>query len=61
MPIDRSTTDSPAGVYNASGTNQMAPQGVRKPKLLARRRLKESDVNVVDQPMLKKARRDHRG
>ncbi|MGZ4659910.1 MAG: MFS transporter [Arthrobacter sp.] len=55
MPMDRSTTDSPVGVNNASGTNQMAPQGVRKPKLLARRRLKESDVNVVDQPMLKKA------
>ena len=55
MPIDRSTTDSSAGVMNASGTNQVAPQGVKKPKLLARRRLKESDVNVVDQPMLKKA------
>lgn len=55
MPIDRSTTDSSAGVRNASGTNQMAPEGAKKPKLLARRRLKESDVNVVDQPMLKKA------
>jgi MHS family proline/betaine transporter-like MFS transporter len=55
MPIDRSTTDSSAGVLNAGGTNQAAPQGVKKPKLLARRRLKESDVNVVDQPMLKKA------
>ncbi|MCC2660219.1 MAG: transporter [Arthrobacter sp.] len=55
MPTDRSTTDSSAGVINAGGTNQAAPQGVKKPKLLARRRLKESDVNVVDQPMLKKA------
>lgn len=55
MPTDRSTTDSSAGVINASGTNQVAPQGVKKPKLLARRRLKVSDVNVVDQPMLKKA------
>ena len=40
---------------NASGTNQAAPKGVKKPKLRTRRRLKESDVNVVDQPMLKKA------
>jgi len=54
MPIDRSTTDSSAGVLNASGTNQSAPKGVKKPKL-RRRRLRESDVNVVDQPMLKKA------
>ncbi|MDQ0635722.1 MHS family proline/betaine transporter-like MFS transporter [Arthrobacter pascens] len=59
MPTDRSTTDSSAGVNNARGTNNMAapvtPTGLRKPKLLARRRLKESDVNVVNQPMLKKA------
>jgi len=55
MPTDRSTTDSSAGARNASGTNQAAPQGAKKPKLLARRRLKVSDVNVVDQPMLKKA------
>src|SRR6476469_4921146 len=54
MPTDRSTTDSSAGVLNASGTNQSTPQGVKKPKL-RRRRLRESDVNVVDQPMLKKA------
>ncbi|MGY2744091.1 MFS transporter [Pseudarthrobacter sp. O4] len=54
MPTDRSMTDSSAGVLNASRTNQIAPKGARKPKLL-RRRLKESDVNVVDQPMLKKA------
>ena len=30
-------------------------KAAKKPKLLPRRRLKESDVNVVDQPMLKKA------
>ena len=54
MPTDRSMTDSSAGVINASGTNQGAPKGVKKPKL-RRRRLRESDVNVVDQPMLKKA------
>ncbi|PNH83530.1 MFS transporter [Arthrobacter sp. AFG20] len=55
MPTDRSTTDSSAGARNASGTDQAAPRGAKKPKLLARRRLKVSDVNVVDQPMLKKA------
>ena len=55
MPKDRSTTDSSAGVMNASGTNQIAPERAKKPKLRTRRRLKESDVNVVDQPMLKKA------
>jgi MHS family proline/betaine transporter-like MFS transporter len=63
MPTDRSTTDSSAGVNSASGTNNAVPTstrparpaGVRKPKILARRRLKESDVNVVNQPMLKKA------
>ncbi|MEW9871275.1 MFS transporter [Arthrobacter sp. HS15c] len=59
MPTDRSMTDSSAGVNSASGTNNVmpptAPSSVRKPKILARRRLKESDVNVVNQPMLKKA------
>jgi MHS family proline/betaine transporter-like MFS transporter len=55
MPTDRSTTDSSAGARNASGIDQAAPQSAKKPKLLARRRLKVSDVNVVDQPMLKKA------
>jgi MHS family proline/betaine transporter-like MFS transporter len=55
MPTDRSTTDSSAGARNASGTDQAAPQRAKKEKLLARRRLKVSDVNVVDQPMLKKA------
>jgi MHS family proline/betaine transporter-like MFS transporter len=57
MPTDRSTTDSSAGVLNAGRTNQIAPKGARKPKpkLRTRRRLKESDVNVVNKPMLKKA------
>ena len=59
MPTDRSMTDSSAGVNSAGGTNNVMPStaapSVRKPKKLARRRLKESDVNVVDQPMLKKA------
>ncbi|MFD5278506.1 MFS transporter [Pseudarthrobacter sp. NPDC058362] len=69
MPIDRSNTDSSAGITTASGTNPVTPPGTqangtqvnagptgpRKPKILGRRRLKESDVNVVDQPMLKKA------
>ncbi|MGX5718300.1 MFS transporter [Arthrobacter sp. MAHUQ-56] len=55
MPIDRSMTDSSAGARNASGTNPAASAAAKKPRLLPRRRLKESDVNVVDQPMLKKA------
>lgn len=55
MPTDRSMTDSSAGARNASGTDQTAVKAVKKPRLLPRRRLKESDVNVVDQPMLKKA------
>ncbi|HCN23685.1 MAG TPA: MFS transporter, partial [Arthrobacter bacterium] len=59
MPTDRSTTDSSAGVNNASGTNNAVPNSAlpsaRKPKIRARRRLKESDVNIVNQPMLKKA------
>ena len=54
MPTDRSTTDSSAGVNNASGTNNAVPKdapsasplGTRKPKILARRRLKESDVTA---------------
>ena len=54
MPTDRSMTDSSAGVIDARGTNQGTPKGVKKPKL-RRRRLRESDVNVVDQPTLKKA------
>jgi MFS transporter, MHS family, proline/betaine transporter len=55
MPKDRSMTDSSAGVTNASGTNQGAPKSAKKPRRMMRRRLKESDVNVVNQPMLKKA------
>lgn len=64
MPTDRSTTDSSAGLNGASGTNPATPPGApssalpkspRKPKLPAHRRLQESDVNVVNQPMLKKA------
>lgn len=64
MPTDRSVNHYSAGLNPASGTNPAAPPGAtspaasrnpRKPKILARRRLKESDVNVVDQPMLKKA------
>ncbi|QOD03846.1 MULTISPECIES: MFS transporter [Pseudarthrobacter] len=63
MPTDRSTTDSSAGANNASGTYNAVPttapsanpSGTRKPRILPRRRLKESDVNVVNQPMLKKA------
>ncbi|MEE2570014.1 MFS transporter [Pseudarthrobacter sp. J64] len=46
MPTDRSMTDSYTGDRNAKAS---------KPGLLRRRRLKVSDVNVVDQPMLKKA------
>src|SRR5690349_18850563 len=55
MPTDRSSIHSPAGVGNARGTDPAAPAAAKKPRLLPRRRLKESDVNVVDQPMLKKA------
>lgn len=59
MPTDRSTTDSSAGMNNASRTNNAPAKGalpsVPEPKILARRRLKESDVNVVNRPMLKKA------
>ena len=58
MPTDRSTTDSSAGVNSAGGTNNECHQPhtqCAETKILARRRLKESDVNVVNQPMLKKA------
>ncbi len=59
MPTDQTMTNTPAGVPDAGGPPQ-APTGDRrpaqKPKLMRRRRrLKESDVNVVDKPMLKKA------
>lgn len=64
MPIDPSTTVSPDGARNAAGTQVLeghtpaatnAVKNPRKTKLRPKRRLKESDVNVVDQPMLKKA------
>ena len=55
MPTDRSITDSSAGARNAAATSKTAPRGASKLKLPTRRRLKVSDVNVVDQPMLKKA------
>lgn len=55
MPTDRSMTDSSAGARNASGTDLTAHKAAKKPRRLPRRRLKESDVNVVNQPMLKKA------
>ncbi|MFF1882568.1 MFS transporter [Pseudarthrobacter sp. NPDC058196] len=55
MPTDRSSNHSPAGATSARGTDPAAPAAAKKPRLLPRRRLKESDVNVVDQPMLKKA------
>lgn len=55
MPEDRSMNPSSGGGKNAHGAGTGAGKGTRKPKLLPRRRLKESDVNVVDQPMLKKA------
>ncbi|MCX2749129.1 MFS transporter [Arthrobacter sp. MI7-26] len=55
MPTDRSITDSSAGARNAAATSNTATRGVSKLKLPTRRRLKVSDVNVVNQPMLKKA------
>ncbi|WP_284980540.1 MFS transporter [Arthrobacter sp. efr-133-TYG-118] len=55
MPTDRSITDSSAGARTAAETSKTAPRGASKLKLPTRRRLKVSDVNVVDQPMLKKA------
>ncbi|MGP0224416.1 MFS transporter [Paenarthrobacter sp. NCHU4564] len=64
MPIDPSNTVSPDGARNAAGPQVTAGHATaathavkspKKGKLRPRRRLKESDVNVVDQPMLKKA------
>ncbi|MEC3852788.1 MFS transporter [Paenarthrobacter ureafaciens] len=64
MPIDQSNTVSPDGARNASGNKVAAGQepaaakvgkSTKMPKLRTKRRLKESDVNVVNQPMLKKA------
>ncbi|MGO4246060.1 MFS transporter [Paenarthrobacter sp. RAF54_2] len=63
MPIDQSNTVSPPGARNATGNQVSAVttaaantvKNPKKTKLRTKRRLKESDVNVVDQPMLKKA------
>lgn len=63
MPIDQSNTVSPPGARNATGNLVSAAttaaantvKNPKKTKLRSKRRLKESDVNVVDQPMLKKA------
>ncbi|UOD81559.1 MFS transporter [Paenarthrobacter ureafaciens] len=64
MPIDQSNTVSPDGARNASGNKVAARhepaaakvgKSTKMPKLRTKRRLKESDVNVVNQPMLKKA------
>ena len=63
MPIDQSNTVSPPGARNANGNPVPAAttaaantvKNPKKTKLRTKRRLKESDVNVVDQPMLKKA------
>ncbi|MEV7605886.1 MFS transporter [Paenarthrobacter sp. NPDC089322] len=63
MPIDPSNTVSPDGARNAAGIQVAAAHTeaaanalkTKKTKLRTKRRLKESDVNVVDQPMLKKA------
>ncbi|MBN9130281.1 MAG: MFS transporter [Paenarthrobacter ureafaciens] len=64
MPIDQSNTVSPDGARNATGNKVAADhepaaakvgKSTKMPKLRTKRRLKESDVNVVNQPMLKKA------
>ncbi|MFJ4170875.1 MFS transporter [Paenarthrobacter sp. NPDC089714] len=63
MPTDPSKIVSPDGARNAPGkpaaaTTPAAADTAKNPKkmkLRTKRRLKESDVNVVDQPMLKKA------
>ncbi|BCW51883.1 MFS transporter [Arthrobacter sp. StoSoilB13] len=63
MPIDQSKIVSPDGARNVIGNTEAAHtpaasttvKNAKKTKLLTKRRLKESDVNVVDQPMLKKA------
>ena len=55
MPTDRSTTDSSAGVIERQRNQPRRTQGCEETEATARRRLRESDVNVVDQPMLKKA------
>ncbi|MFK0042131.1 MFS transporter [Paenarthrobacter sp. NPDC090517] len=67
MPTDQSNTVSPDGARNATGNQVLAgptpaatnaPNSVstvKKTKLRPKRRLKESDVNVVNKPMLRKA------
>ncbi|WP_017197088.1 MFS transporter [Arthrobacter sp. M2012083] len=68
MPTDQSNTVSPDGARNASGTQVLvgptpaatnaanaAKNATKKTKLRPKRRLKESDVNVVNKPMLRKA------
>ncbi|UXM92026.1 MFS transporter [Paenarthrobacter sp. JL.01a] len=65
MPTDQSNTVSPDGARNASGNTVSAghtpaatnasKNAAKKAKLRPKRRLKESDVNVVDKPMLRKA------
>ncbi|QOT21043.1 MFS transporter [Paenarthrobacter sp. YJN-D] len=68
MPTDQSNTVSPDGARNATGNQVSAghtpaatnaanavKNAVKKTKLRPKRRLKESDVNVVDKPMLRKA------
>ncbi|MGF4044534.1 MFS transporter [Paenarthrobacter nitroguajacolicus] len=66
MPTDQSNTVSPDGARNASGTQVLAgptpaatnaANAVKNAtkKLRPKRRLKESDVNVVNKPMLRKA------
>ncbi|MGA8790862.1 MAG: MFS transporter, partial [Paenarthrobacter sp.] len=68
MPTDQSNTVSPDGARNATGTQVLAgptpaatnatdavKNATKKTKLRPKRRLKESDVNVVNKPMLRKA------
>jgi MFS transporter, MHS family, proline/betaine transporter len=65
MPTDQSNTVSPDGARNAAGNTALAghtpaatnatKNAAKKAKLRPKRRLKESDVNVVDKPMLRKA------
>ena len=66
MPTDQSNTVSPDGARNATGNQVLAgptpaatnaAYSLKNPtkKLRPKRRLKESDVNVVNKPMLRKA------
>ncbi|WP_427016147.1 MFS transporter [Pseudarthrobacter sp. P1] len=54
MPIDRSTTYSQTGVQDTVGPTKSKQNPLRMPRL-KRRRLDVDHVNVVNQPMLKKA------